>query len=248
MTWLVVKNWATHQHYKDRMPPWIKLHMALLDDYEFSRLRDASKAHLTLIWLLASRENGRVRADAEWIARRIGASDPVDLQVLVDAGFLVPEEDASTVPASCPQVAPREEERREETTSTSSGAVVAVLIAKVAKHPRRWELARRFDDMPDGQNPNDWAGLIIGLLEGVPPRDQTGQVCPVALDHVLDGWAAYTLKLKGDPAPALFQSCVRSEAVRSGQRMGATGNHKRPGKPSTDDRVAKIMSIDLGAA
>jgi hypothetical protein len=205
MTWLVVKNWATHQHYKDRMPPWIKLHMALLDDYEFSRLRDASKAHLTLIWLLASRENGRVRA-------------------------------------------PREEERREETTSTSSGAVVAVLIAKVAKHPRRWELARRFDDMPDGQNPNDWAGLIIGLLEGVPPRDQTGQVCPVALDHVLDGWAAYTLKLKGDPAPALFQSCVRSEAVRSGQRMGATGNHKRPGKPSTDDRVAKIMSIDLGAA
>jgi hypothetical protein len=58
--YLRVKNWAEFQHYKDRNPPWIKLHRALLDDYEFARLPDASKAHLVLIWLLASQSDGRI--------------------------------------------------------------------------------------------------------------------------------------------------------------------------------------------
>ena len=33
-----VKNWDEFQHYKDRNPPWIKLHNHLLDDYEFEML------------------------------------------------------------------------------------------------------------------------------------------------------------------------------------------------------------------
>jgi hypothetical protein len=33
--YLRVKNWSEFQHYKDRNPPWIKLHRTLLDhDYE----------------------------------------------------------------------------------------------------------------------------------------------------------------------------------------------------------------------
>jgi hypothetical protein len=58
MNYLRVKNWTEFQHYKDRNPPWIKLHRTLLDDYEFSRLQDASKAHLMLIWLFASQKDG----------------------------------------------------------------------------------------------------------------------------------------------------------------------------------------------
>ena len=53
MNYLRVKNWEKFQHYKDRTPPWIKLYRDLLNDYEFSCLQDASKAHLMLIWLLA---------------------------------------------------------------------------------------------------------------------------------------------------------------------------------------------------
>jgi hypothetical protein len=48
------KNWAVFQHYKDRCPPWIKLHRDLLNDRVYMRLPIASKALAPLLWLLAS--------------------------------------------------------------------------------------------------------------------------------------------------------------------------------------------------
>jgi hypothetical protein len=48
------KNWAVFQHYKDRCPPWIKLHRDLLNDRVFMCLPLASKALAPLLWLLAS--------------------------------------------------------------------------------------------------------------------------------------------------------------------------------------------------
>ena len=48
------KNWAVFQHYKDRCPPWIKLHRDLLNDRVFMRLPIASKALAPMLWLLAS--------------------------------------------------------------------------------------------------------------------------------------------------------------------------------------------------
>ena len=48
------KNWAIFQHYKDRCPPWIKLHRDLLNDRSYMRLPIASKALAPMLWLLAS--------------------------------------------------------------------------------------------------------------------------------------------------------------------------------------------------
>ena len=48
------KNWAHFQHYKDRCPPWIKLHRDLLNNRDFMRLPIASKALAPMLWLLAS--------------------------------------------------------------------------------------------------------------------------------------------------------------------------------------------------
>lgn len=98
MNYLRVKKWEEFQHYKDRHPPWIKLHRALLDDYEFARLPDASKAHLVLIWLLASQSDGRVPADPKFLQAKLSLDKQPDLQVLVDSGFLIPEQIASTNP------------------------------------------------------------------------------------------------------------------------------------------------------
>ena len=36
---LTVRNWSDFQHYKDRSPPWIRLHRDLLDNYEFNACR-----------------------------------------------------------------------------------------------------------------------------------------------------------------------------------------------------------------
>ncbi len=101
-----VKDWEEFQHYKDRAPPWIKLYNKLLENYEFGRLQDASKAHLILIWLLASRSNNCLPYDPEWVANKISAKTPVDLEALAKAGFIQPnqplqspEQVASTVQA-----------------------------------------------------------------------------------------------------------------------------------------------------
>lgn len=95
-SWLRVKNWSEFQHYKDRNPPWIKLHRALLDDYAFSALPDAQKAHLVLVWLFAaSQQEGKVPNDAAFLSRKLGTSEPIDLETLINAGFLILEQDAS---------------------------------------------------------------------------------------------------------------------------------------------------------
>jgi hypothetical protein len=94
--YLQVKNWERFQHYRDRNPPWIKFYGELLEDYEFSSLPDEQKAHVVLIWLLASRTNNKIPNDAAWISARISATSPLDLDLLTRAGFIEPwAEDAA---------------------------------------------------------------------------------------------------------------------------------------------------------
>lgn len=96
MRYLRVKNWSEFQHYKDRNPPWIKLHRTLLDDYEFSRLQDASKAHLMLIWLFASQKDGLIPDDPAFLKKKLGLEKEPNLKLLISHGLLIPEQDAST--------------------------------------------------------------------------------------------------------------------------------------------------------
>ena len=85
-----VKNFERYQHYKDRNPPWIKLHRSLLHDYNFVILPDSSKAHLILIWIVASQTENKLPANESVLQHMIGATEPLHLNVLVNAGFLVP--------------------------------------------------------------------------------------------------------------------------------------------------------------
>lgn len=116
-----VKNWEHFQHYRDRTPPWIKLYSTLLSDPDFITLPDSAKAHLMLIWLLASQHRNRCRACARYVRRAIGANQAVNLKALIDAGFLIlinplEENNDSTLLSSCYQVATqsRVEESRVE--------------------------------------------------------------------------------------------------------------------------------------
>ena len=119
-SYLSIPNWDDLQHYKDRTPPWIKLHNELLESYEFECLPDASKAHLLCIWLLASRTNNKINPDPRWIGRKIGANSKVDIDILLKSGFLQlnqplqsTEQDASKALQSTEQDACTEERRGE---------------------------------------------------------------------------------------------------------------------------------------
>lgn len=96
MKFLTIKNWKTFQHYAKRNPPWIKLHRALLDDYAFCALSDTSKAHLMLIWLYASQHNGQVPCDTKFLEKKLSC-ESIDLDVLIEYGFLICPHNASEV-------------------------------------------------------------------------------------------------------------------------------------------------------
>jgi len=91
MARLITKNWAEFQHYKDRSPPWIKLHKELLDDRKYQSLPIASRALAPMLWLLASEsKDGSFDGTPEELAFRLRTSlkDVVaGLKPLIDKGF-----------------------------------------------------------------------------------------------------------------------------------------------------------------
>ncbi len=110
------KNWAVFQHYKDRCPPWIKLHRDLLNDRVFMCLPLASKALAPLLWLLASEsKDGVFDGSVDELVFRLHIT-PKDYQdgvkPLIDKGFFVV---ASGVLAECYQDAIPETETERET-------------------------------------------------------------------------------------------------------------------------------------
>ena len=129
---LTVKNWQQFQHYKDRNPPWIKLHRALLDDYDFASLPDAAKGQLMLIWIFASQNEGKIPHDAKFLERKLGLTEKCHLDELIKTGFLIPEQpastDASKTLAECKQDAcnvlalarSQESENKNNTTTTET--------------------------------------------------------------------------------------------------------------------------------
>ena len=86
-------GWDKFQHYKDRCPPWIKLHRDLLTKREFVCLPIASKALAPLMWLLASEsKDGTFDASFEELQFRLHISrkDYDDgVKPLIDKGFFV---------------------------------------------------------------------------------------------------------------------------------------------------------------
>ena len=122
------KNWGDFQHYKDRLPPWIKLHRSLLTDREFMCLPIASKAIAPLLWLLASEsKDGTFDGSLEELQFRLHISrkDYEDgIKPLIDKGFFVVD---SEMLADCLQVATpeRETETETETKKRQKATVVA---------------------------------------------------------------------------------------------------------------------------
>jgi len=86
--YLHIKNWDKFQHYKDRNPPWVKLYHSLLDDYDYGCLQDDSKLLLMSFYMLASITENRIPGDLEWIQRKAMIKREIQIEELVNAGFI----------------------------------------------------------------------------------------------------------------------------------------------------------------
>ena len=69
---------------------YVHLHCDLLRDYDFGFLDDVSKGHYLCLCLLAVQLDNRLPWDAGYLALQIGAHHPIDLALLINAGFLEP--------------------------------------------------------------------------------------------------------------------------------------------------------------
>jgi len=85
-----VHDWDQHQHYKDRCPPWIKLHRGLLETRKFAKLSMRRRGLLVQLWLLASEDNGNFTADIRDLQFRLRTKDikQADLDALLESGLI----------------------------------------------------------------------------------------------------------------------------------------------------------------
>lgn len=147
---LSVKNFEKYQHYKNRLPPWIKLHLEILDDPSFLRLPDASKWHYVGLLLLASRHENAIPCDELYIKGRIGLTEKLDLtpRFIKDHLLASGKQSASTAQALCPQMLTQSRDRV-ETETEESGACDAPASASVVRITKGKRAIRDDDGMTD---------------------------------------------------------------------------------------------------
>lgn len=90
-----IKNWSSLQSYKDRNPPWIRLHKKLIDDFNFQRMSADARALLPMLWLMASEDedpvSGMLRIGYEEITFRLRLDNKTvksAIDEIVRGGFL----------------------------------------------------------------------------------------------------------------------------------------------------------------
>ena len=120
MRYLRIRNWEKYQHYSQRTPPWIKLHLTLLDDFDFQGLDEKMQRPAFHIMLLAARLENRIPWNDKWVAGRIQAKSKVNLQILINNSFLEEIPHTSNALASTAGTRREEESRQEKTREEES--------------------------------------------------------------------------------------------------------------------------------
>lgn len=84
---LRICKWSEFQHYKDRNPPWIKLHYAMLSSRTWVNLNDTGRVLAIASMLIASKEDGEFDADHDYFKRVAYLNTKPDWQPLIKSGF-----------------------------------------------------------------------------------------------------------------------------------------------------------------
>ena len=135
---LRVKNWSTFQHYKNRKPPWIKLHRSLLDKREWHKLTHASKVLAISLWLLASEHedpaSGLITESLEDLAFRFrmketevfeSVKELIKLDFIEEVSHETPDLLAPCYQPACPET--RDQRQRDKDPPAPSGNPVEKL-------------------------------------------------------------------------------------------------------------------------
>jgi hypothetical protein len=98
-----ILNWEKMQHYKDRNPPWIKLHRELLTSETWVSSSNDDRVLAIAIMMLAADTGNLIPANPRYIQRRAYLDTLPDLSGLIALNFIEiieKNDDASTALAS----------------------------------------------------------------------------------------------------------------------------------------------------
>lgn len=84
---LRIVEWDKYQHYKDRNPQWIKLHISILSSPLWWKGTDEQKALIVVVMLMAARHGNSIPADPKFIQQIGYLKHKPNLNWLVRNGF-----------------------------------------------------------------------------------------------------------------------------------------------------------------
>jgi hypothetical protein len=135
-THYAIRDWRKYQHYSQRNPPWIKLHYELLSSPEWVVLADASKALAVACMLIASRDEGRVPNNPEYM-KRVCYLKACDFNPLVECGLLIQLADASDckqmLAVACPSVSVSVRTKKENSALSADASRLASLLSELMR-------------------------------------------------------------------------------------------------------------------
>lgn len=118
MKYLEIRNWHEFQHYKNRTPPWIKLHFNLLTSHDWVMAGDSTKLTMLVCMMIGSRNEGKVPLDPEYIRRAANLAKQPDLKPLIECGFFGDAKillaDASAIEQADAIIEEKREEKKRE--------------------------------------------------------------------------------------------------------------------------------------
>ena len=180
---LHVRNWHQFQHYKDRNPPWIKLHFELLASEDWVTLSDASRVLAIACMLLASRNEGKVPANSAYIKRVAYLNSEPDFGPLIACGFLRLEGDASKLQADARPETETETETETENRGISMAGDQPGVQKKRTPKCKKADYTPAFEEWWERTWRRGHKAAAFATWELMEPEEQ------VAAEEVIDSWS-----------------------------------------------------------
>lgn len=132
-----IVNWEEYQHYKDRSPPWIKLHRNLLTSETWVSSDSETRVLAIAIMMLAAATDNKIPAKPGYVRRAAYLDNDPDFEPLIEMGFIeiieenpssasAPQADASTLQANARPEERGGEKRREDSACDSEKVLLGV--------------------------------------------------------------------------------------------------------------------------
>lgn len=125
-----IKNWGEFQHYKDRAPPWIKLHRSMLTSRTWVSASDSERTLAIACMLIAADTDNKIPDDPAYVRRVAYLNCDPDFKSLLRSQFIeLVDENGSVIAGAIEPLAKRTEcssEERRDRAEKSRGEKTSV--------------------------------------------------------------------------------------------------------------------------